>query len=209
MSSPAPSFPQEPSLPMIATLAYEEGAYPDVVLETVVRQAQSSGLRLAGVIQHDITRRDRSRCDMALEDLATGTRIGLSEDRGAAARGCRIDQSGLAHAAVLASTALEGPIDLLVINKFGKIESEGGGLRDVIAEAVSRGVPAVVGVPMRNLDAWNAFAGSFQQRLAPEVPVLTAWIAARLQPPSSNPDRVAREAGLPTRFQGDAGPSRA
>lgn len=194
MSPPELLFLQEPSQPMIATLAYEEGAYPDVVLETVVRQAQNAGLRLAGVIQHDITRRDRSRCDMALEDLATGTRIGLSEDRGTAARGCRIDQSGLAHAAVLASTALEGPIDLLVINKFGKIESEGGGLRDVIAEAVSRGVPAVVGVPMRNLDAWNAFAGSFQQRLAPEVPVLTAWIAARLQRAFPDPGIAVRAA---------------
>lgn len=178
------------SAKLIACLPYEEGAYPDLLLEAVVRHFQVQGLRISGVIQHDATRRDRSRCDMNLEDLATGTLIGLSEDRGAAARGCRIDQSGLMQAAALIQTALDaGGTDLLVINKFGKIESEGGGLRDVIADAVLRGIPVVIGVPMRNLDAWNAFAGPLAELLEPSWSELEDWISARTPPANSTAGR--------------------
>lgn len=166
---------------LIAAIPYGEGAYPDFILEALVRELQSNGLRVAGVIQHDLTRRDRSRCDMSLEDLTTGTVIGLSEDRGSAAKGCRIDQSGLVQAAALVAQALAcDEADLLVINKFGKIESEGGGLREVMAEAVLRGLPIVVGVPLRNLDAWDAFAGPLAEQVAPDLDVLRGWLAARL-----------------------------
>lgn len=166
---------------MIAGLPYAEGAYPDALLEALVRDFQAQGVRIAGVLQHDAARHDRSRCDMNLEDLATGTLMSLSEDRGAAARGCRIDADGLVRAAVLIQSALDqGDIDLLVINKFGKIESEGGGLRDVIAHAVTIGIPVIIGVPMRNLDAWNAFAGPLSEILTPDSAGARGWIETRL-----------------------------
>jgi nucleoside-triphosphatase THEP1 len=176
-------MPETAELPAtIAFLAYEEGAYPDYLLETLVRGLQVEGCRIAGVLQHDLARRDRSRCDMNLEDLASGTLIALSEDRGAAARGCRIDQSGLARAAALiAASIASGNVDLLVVNKFGKIESEGGGLRGVIAEAVTRGIPVVIGVPMRNLDAWAAFACAFAEPVEPSAGSLRRWVSSRLR----------------------------
>ena len=189
------------NLKMIACLPYEEGAYPDLLLEVVVRHFQAQGLRIAGVLQHDATRRDRSRCDMNLEDLATGTLIGLSEDRGAAARGCRIDQNGLMQAAGLIRNALEsGGTDLLVVNKFGKIESEGGGLRDVLADAVLLGIPVVIGVPMRNLDAWNAFAGPLSERVASCRSAVEDWISARVNPQPAErgmPAQTADRQNLP------------
>src|SRR5690606_37497974 len=51
-----------------------------------------------------------------------------------------------------------GP-DLVVVNKFGKTECEGGGCRSLIAEAVERRVPVLVAVPYGNLDGWRHFAG--------------------------------------------------
>lgn len=174
---------------MIAAIPYAEGAYPDHLLEKVARELQSAGHVLAGVIQHDLTRRDRSRCDMALEDLTSGVIIGLSEDRGPAARGCRIDPDGLAKAAALIAHALEHATPaLLIINKFGKIESEGGGLREAIAAAVCAGIPVVVGVPMRNLDAWEAFAGALADRLPAFDAVLEVWINTRLHRKSGGTD---------------------
>lgn len=175
-------MPQLSSRAMIAAIPYAEGAYPDHLLEGLARELQGAGHILAGVIQHDLTRRDRSRCDMALEDLTSGIIIGLSEDRGPAARGCRIDPDGLAKAAALIDRALQqaSPV-LLIVNKFGKIESEGGGLREAIAAAVCAGIPVVVGVPMRNLDAWEAFAGALADRLPANHEILVAWINARLE----------------------------
>lgn len=58
-------------------------------------------------------------------------------------------------------SSLEHEPDLLVLNKFGKVECEGGGLRDLIASAIDRGIPVMIGVPRRNLEAWRRFAGDF------------------------------------------------
>jgi hypothetical protein len=95
---------------------------------------------------------------MVLRDLASGERILISEFRGLLARGCRLDANALLRAAELVRASL-ATADCLIINKFGKLECEGGGLRDLIAEAVDHAVLTVIFVPRRNLEAWRSFAG--------------------------------------------------
>lgn len=181
----APGDEHSAPLRRIAAIPYSEGAYPDRVLEMLVRELQAEGVVVAGVLQHDTARRDRTRCDMSLEDIASGAIIGLSEDRGPLARGCRIDERGLAAVAPLIEDALErlGPA-LLVINKFGKIESEGRGLRQCIVKAAARDLPVIIGVPKRNLDAWNAFAGEFSMLIGAEADEVRAWLRRVMTAPS-------------------------
>lgn len=164
--------------PMLA-LIYGEGVLPDIRIESLAHHWRQQGLRLAGVVQHDIARPDRSRCDMQLELLETGERIAISEDRGAAARGCRMDHANLTHAAQRVLAAVQGgEIDLLVINKFGKAESEGGGMREAIAAALERAIPVVIGVPMRNLDAWHAFAEGLYLCVDGDAAAVSHWCDA-------------------------------
>jgi len=115
-----------------------------------------------------------------LEDLATGHRTALFENRGAAARGCRLDQSALAEATARVEGSLEKVPQLLVLNKFGKVECEGGGLRDLIASAIDRGIPVVIGVPERNLDAWRTFAGEFAVELLDRRGGVLRWLEGLL-----------------------------
>jgi hypothetical protein len=61
--------------------------------------------------------------------------------------------------------ALKNSPELLVLNKFGKAEAEGMGMRDLIAQAICMGVPVIVGIPERNLCAWREFAGEFSVEL--------------------------------------------
>lgn len=68
---------------------------------------------------------------MAVEELFSGTVLQLSEDRRKEASSCRLDRSTLTQAAGLLLTALEDKPDILVLNKCGKVEAEGEGLRDV------------------------------------------------------------------------------
>lgn len=171
---------------VIAAIPYSEGAYPDHLFEALVRELQGKGMVVAGVIQHDTARHDRTRCDMSLEDIASGRVFGLSEDRGPLARGCRIDERGLAAVAPLIDEALDtlAPT-LLIINKFGKIESEGRGLRHCIVKAASLGVPVLIGVPKRNLDAWNAFAGEFSTLLSASMANIREWMQNVMAEPLS------------------------
>lgn len=133
-------------------------------------------MSLAGVLQHQAFEGDDRRCDVVLEDLATCHRTALFEDRGAGARGCRLDEAALAEATARVEGSLEQAPQLLVLNKFGKVECEGGGLRDLIASAIDRGVPVIVGVPQRNLEAWRDFAGEFAIELAADEAEVQQWV---------------------------------
>jgi hypothetical protein len=165
--------------PLLTALVYADSALADRALRQVVRQYEAAGLRLAGVVQRDTPRAGRTGCDMTLEELSTGTAIAISQDRGPHARGCRLDLGEMARAIHLASAALPGAPDLLVLNKFGKTEVEGGGFRALIAAAIEHGVPVLIAVPYRNLDSWRAFAGE----LAREIHLTGAAEDAALDPP--------------------------
>jgi hypothetical protein len=66
---------------------------------------------------------------------------------------------------------------LLVLNKFGKVEADGGGMCGLMAKALERGIPAIIGVPSRNLNAWREFAGEFSTELADNADQVGKWLA--------------------------------
>ncbi len=59
----------------------------------------------------------------------------------------------------LTTAALAETPDLLIINRFGKTEAAGGGVRPLIVDAVDHGVPLLIAVPLRNVISWHAFIG--------------------------------------------------
>ena len=63
------------------------------------------------------------------------------------------------------------------------IECEGGGLLAELGEAVARGLPVIVCVPLRFRAAWAEFAGGLDVELPPRSAALADWWArARLAP---------------------------
>jgi hypothetical protein len=143
----------------IVALVYAEGRAADACLCATARALADDGLRVAGLLPHAVPRPGRSRCDMVLEDPLSGEHIRISEDRGELARGCRLDLGELLRAGEIIRASLAHAPDAVVVNKFGKSESEGGGLRDVLAEVVAHGTPLLIAVPLRNLAAWRSFLG--------------------------------------------------
>ncbi len=147
-----------PSPPVVA-IVYGDGARVAAVLDSIIDHLASVGGRVAGLIQRERVRSGRSRCDMLMHDLTSGETVAISQDRGESARGCRLDVDALLNAATRVRDALAMEPDLLIVNKFGKTECEGGGCRSLIAEAVELGVPVLIAVPYGNLDPWRNFAG--------------------------------------------------
>lgn len=141
-------------------LVYEKSADLNQWFEGLVAELRRSGRSLAGLIQHDVPHAGRSRCDMVLHELATGRSISISEDLGAGAISCRLSTPRLLDAAQLVESQLPDA-DVVFLNKFGKAEAEGGGLRDLIARCVDSGKSLVIGVPKSNEPAWTAFCGEF------------------------------------------------
>jgi nucleoside-triphosphatase THEP1 len=164
----------------IAAIVYSDGVYPDRVIARAIEPLRAAGLPLAGALQVEPVAAGRHPCDMLLEDLASGEVHAIAEHRGQQARGCRLDVGLLTEIGEAVLQGLCGELPrLLIVNKFGKIEADGGGLRAAIAEAVDLGIPVLVGVPARNLDRWRAFAGSFAVELPADDVALSRWLAAQ------------------------------
>jgi hypothetical protein len=162
----------------ILAVVYTDGIAADRFLADLGYFLRDAGVLVAGLVQLNSFVRDPGKCDMEIEELLSGTVLQLSEHRGKEARGCRLDRSVLAEAAALLNRALDCKPEVLVLNKFGKTEAEGGGVRDVLARAVEQGVPLIVGVPFRNLDQWRLFADDLAQECQADLPIVRRWLSA-------------------------------
>jgi nucleoside-triphosphatase THEP1 len=144
----------------ITAMIYTDSDAADRALRDVAMTLMERGFRLAGLVQHNTARPGRSRCDMVLEELASGELIGISQDRGPLARGCALDVDQLLGAMQIVRAALTSSPDLVILNKFGKTEAEGAGFRPLIAEAIEAGLPVLIAVPWRNVESWRLFTGA-------------------------------------------------
>jgi hypothetical protein len=115
----------------------------------------------------------------------------LFENRGAGARGCRLDEAALAEATARVEGSFEQVPHLLVLNKFGKVECDGGGLRDLIASAIDLSIPVIIGVPERNLGAWRDFAGEFAVEFPDDADRIGKWLEATVVASLTEKEKLA------------------
>ena len=167
---------RSPEARPLAAIVYPNEAYPQATFQRIVDHCRSRARRLAGVLQHSACDDPAHRCDVVLEDLISRARTELFERRGKGATGCRLDVAALADVTLRIEHALQHDPDLLVLNKFGKVEAEGRGLVDSIAAAIDRGIPVIIGVPSRNLAAWRAFAGDLAVEFVPDFSAIVEWL---------------------------------
>ena len=166
--------PRAGSLPL-GVIVYEKSMAADGLLAQVATSLAAQGYRLGGTVQSSVHRPGRRKCDMYLRDLLCGEEILISLDRGNEARGCRLDPDAFARVSLWGERALAAGVDLLVVNKFGKEEALGRGLRPLIAEALIAGIPVVLAVSTLNLPDLEAFAGEPVARLPAQQEAILAW----------------------------------
>jgi hypothetical protein len=174
-SVPPHSASLRPGQALVA-IVYANEAYPQSTFEAIVEHCRGRGLRAAGVLQHPVCSDAAGHCDVALEELTTGRRTDLFEDRGPGAGGCRLDVAALAEVNAQVARSLDAAPELLILNKFGKVEAEGRGLLDLIAIAIDRGIPVVIGVPIRNLEAWRNFSGGLSAEFSSDPSETMDWL---------------------------------
>ena len=157
----------DPAFPITA-LVYTDSDAADRALRDIAIAFIEEGYRLAGLVQINTPRPGRSRCDMMLEELGSGDHLAISQDRGPEARGCALDIGQLLSAMERVRKALAAAPDLVILNKFGKAEAEGGGFRPLIVEAIESGLPLLIGVPWRNIESWRLFSDPYARELTVE-----------------------------------------
>jgi hypothetical protein len=66
-------------------------------------------------------------------------------------------------------------VELLVLNRFGKAEAEGGGLRSAFVRAIEAGIPVVTAVRSPYIAAWSEFHERLAVDLTPDLGAVLAW----------------------------------
>ncbi len=145
----------------------------------------AQGVRLGGFVQIS---EDLENCgckDTYVLDLQTGARTKILQDLGAGSQGCRVDPTALVAVGQLVTQALATSPELMIVNRFGRLESEGMGLRDEIASAALSGIPTLVCVSTRYIADWRLFAADMSDELSCTPEALLAWwraVAKAVQP---------------------------
>ena len=165
----------------IAAIRFTESDPIDSILEYVARTMVSLDCRVEGYLQREVP--DGPGCCAAtfLEDLATGEQLRITQALGSGSRGCRLDPRALAEVSGRLLSLVDASTDLLVLNRFGKGESEGQGFRAVIESACSLGVPVLTAVRPTYEPAWTDFAGDVGVFLPPDAESVSQWAMAAVE----------------------------
>ena len=72
--------------------------------------------------------------------------------------------------------SLDAEPNLLILNKFGKVEAEGRGLLDLVAMAIDRGISVVIEVPIRKPQALARFRRRHVDEFTSDPSEVADWL---------------------------------
>ena len=114
-------------------------------------------VRLAGLVTETHGLADRHCQAGYLRILATGARFSIFQDLGPSVALCHFDGVGAVAAAATVQNDIAEGCDLVLLNKFGKLEVAGGGLASAFRAAITAGLPLLTSVSPAHDEAWRQF----------------------------------------------------
>lgn len=171
--------PQSPHAP-VAAIVHEEGDQADAVLADLVSTLRASGWRVRGLMQPPHGE-DGEKCPYLIDIDDAQARYFIFQALGSEACACGLDPGVVAEASAVLRRALQQGADLVLANRFGTLESTGGGLAAEMLALMLESVPLLTVVNRRYLAAWREFTGGTASELEPSAESLRAWVDG-LQP---------------------------
>jgi hypothetical protein len=141
---------------------------------------------LAGLIAEDHGLPDRHCQAGYLRNLATGARFSIFHDLGPGVPACHLDGVGAVSAAVTVEADIAAGCDLVLLNKFGKLEIAGEGLSGAFRAALAMGLPLLTSVSPAHDDAWRDFAKQEFDILPADPAALDGWRRSVQAAPRTN-----------------------
>ena len=167
------------SNPPIAGIVYERGAPIRDVMKAFVQKLKAGGINVHGILQETPKHMDPDAdgCGVDAIDIKTGDHVALVRPTQYELDNkiCSLDVSRLAEASMILRRALEEHADIVVVEKFGKHEKDGGGLSDDLMAVMAEHIPTVVSVPKDELASWQRFTGELGTTLDCDSAQIWAW----------------------------------
>lgn len=153
----------------------------DALLAGVAAEQRRAGRRVRGLVMTYPDGRATCASPMVLVDIDTRHSYLVSQPLGSGSAGCRVDPQGFALASRVLRDALGEAPELVVCNRYGALEVEGGGFAQEMLALMAEGIPLLTIVAARHLDAWAHYSGG-----APVLPArpdaVAAWLERTLVP---------------------------
>lgn len=161
----------------IPSVAVVQGA-PDAVVQALFAELVAEwqpAHRVAGVIAESHGLEDRGCSAGHLRSIASGESFPMFQDLGPGSTACHLAGDGVLVAAEAVRRDIAAGCDLVVLNKFGKLEAGGRGLRDAFAAAVEAGCPVLTSVAPAFEAALREFAAPLFVVLPADAARIRAW----------------------------------
>ena len=160
----------------LATIVHDEPGIANQLLSDFAARTRAQGWRVRGLVQNPEPA-ERSVCyhHMELIDIELGERYLISQNLGSGSSACCLNPAGVSAASVVLRRALQDHAELAIANRFGTLESEGGGMADELLALMLAGIPLLTAVKLPYLDAWRQFTGGMAVELPADDAALQAW----------------------------------
>jgi nucleoside-triphosphatase THEP1 len=160
-----------------AAVAYGLHDDPDRLLLQFANDLRRSGCRVAGFVQRGVHPLEAagSNADFGAVLLSGPEIVSLGHYRDHDAHCCEIDAERLAAIGRAIAQAVEEGVDLVILNRFGKLEAQGRGLIQLIGQAIAADIPVVTAVPEHRFAAWVRYSDGMSVRLPCYRAALDAW----------------------------------
>lgn len=156
----------------MAVIANREGLDSQALLRNAVAAWRQAGLCVVGVLAED--NQGDGICSAGLvRDIASGQAFSIELESPPGGTSCHLDASGLEHASACLQPQIAGA-DVVILSKFGKLESTQAGLWPVFQAALMAGKPLLTTVSPKHVESWNGFAPS-AIRLGANPESIGAW----------------------------------
>ncbi len=172
----------------VAAIVHSDRGSADVLLAQLAASLRERGRKVSGLLQE---KTGNGKTGTVLVDLEEGTRYPLFQDLGPGSTSCSVDASALSAASAVLRRALGTKPDLVFVNRFGELETKGGGLAAEMLALMAEGVPLIMVVADDNLPAWRRFTEGAGTELPPSLDALEGWLAAAAGTSSETPPQPA------------------
>lgn len=173
------------SAPTAAAIRHDGSVDVDALLWAVAEEQRRLGRRVRGLLMTYPEGNQQACAPMVLVDLGEGGAYRVSQALGGGSASCRADTQGFARASEVLRQALRDAPDLVIVNRFGSLESEGGGFSAELLDLLAAGVPLLTAVATRYESAWTRFTGG-TTLLPAALNAVREWLDRTLVPAAAD-----------------------
>jgi hypothetical protein len=141
----------------IATVKGTDSATAQTLFAEAIAQWRREGVKVAAVLAETLSPTAGICSADYLRDLTSGVAYSIHLDEPPRDTSCHLDASGVDAACVALLPQLDS-CDLVVLSKFGKLETMERGLFPAFEAARAAGLPILTTASAKHEDAWHRFA---------------------------------------------------